>query len=319
MFAIKDLTNPREFIAKLNSKLSNFFDGKYSSLSGVPTEFPPEEHAHDIVPNSALGFLDANSFLNLHQTCCSTPTIADGWFYNFHSAINLYGYANLYCTKLGYDFNRYSEKALNHIVPVDLHLFSHNVVVLNYGSSSPGRLSFALDMSEIEAFHFGADVQFQRYLEQYYLSGLNLPPIYVPITIIIPNINIIEREEGILWGTLSFNSIKLPGAYKEYYFNVYGFDTEKESLRFQTEWCPNSYINYYFGDATEIQIGTYDKYVLRNRGYDFHKETTIKDIHTTLLTVDKSYDNIFDDYLIRTIHINGYLKLTKGACTFYSL
>ena len=61
MFDVSNLINKREFIKKLNDKTLNLFDGKYSSLTEVPTEFPPEEHTHELVSSENVGFVDSQT------------------------------------------------------------------------------------------------------------------------------------------------------------------------------------------------------------------------------------------------------------------
>lgn len=48
MFSIRDFINIREFIAKLNDKMPVLFDGKYTSLTDIPDDFPPAEHTHSL-------------------------------------------------------------------------------------------------------------------------------------------------------------------------------------------------------------------------------------------------------------------------------
>lgn len=61
MFDVSNLINKREFIKKLNDKTLNLFDGKYSSLTEIPTEFPPEEHTHELVSSENVGFVDSQT------------------------------------------------------------------------------------------------------------------------------------------------------------------------------------------------------------------------------------------------------------------
>lgn len=60
MFQVSDLINKHEFVAKLNKIFS--FDGKYSSLTDIPTTFPPEEHSHNIATTKD-GFVETNRLI----------------------------------------------------------------------------------------------------------------------------------------------------------------------------------------------------------------------------------------------------------------
>lgn len=152
MFAIKDLTNPREFIAKLNSKLSNLFDGKYSSLSGVPTEFPPEEHIHSVVTNLQNGFISVDElkyffdfFRNTENRentfssdflgnigCLSSYLRKNNWESNNPdiTKITAADFSDLLLSKYQYNISE-SVIETGEPVAITIHPYTHNIIDLS--------------------------------------------------------------------------------------------------------------------------------------------------------------------------------------------
>lgn len=347
MFQVSDFINLREFIAKLNSKLSNLFDGKYSSLSEIPTEFPPEGHTHDIVTETEPGFISSFDFDFFKNSCTPTPFIHNeegyAWIGNaFYTPINLNGYAALCCNKLSYNVKKYSCRALATFEGPYISLFHQNIIYLDaeftFGlgnhfhltNNEDFVLNLYLELTDIQRYL----LQFGKQLDRYLSSLSELPYIDIPLTILFQYMG--EWTGNVRLGELRINDYRAEEDYcnTTTYSEAVGVDNEvflngKLDLTSTDEHLfaditqgnfSQNFMRYYFSNSNSLPMFAMNRYCLQFGNQDFYQ--ILGGEQNKILIYRESVANSLQ---FRTVTINGFLRLTPNAdpvldgCRFYSL
>ena len=171
MFKIADLINKHEFIAKLNNRLSNLFDGKFSSLKEVPNEFTPVKHSHEIVTEKSeegsIGFIDYNTLNSLKETF--QPNANYVWqVVDTESNVNLRGVVSYFADKINSDFLYQTTSWNSREVAITINPFKHNVIYATVGSNLP-LIELSLVMQELSDFYDWHNLE-TRNLKEYIMQ-----------------------------------------------------------------------------------------------------------------------------------------------------
>lgn len=270
MFGIKDFVNPYEFIKKLNDKISNLFDGKYSSLTEIPTEFPPEDHTHKLVSELNDGFVSVemlNKLLNNISKEDRRTVIS----YVFNSLTNLLNIQRpqviwdsntpsitpivasdfqelLFCKYQYKCHNVRFDATTNDVVQVPVYLYTNNIIdltnenCLGNGDNRVLRLGLKIDFSDEQNRN-----NIARSCDIYTTCAgrtgerLALTPIYIPITLYF-DVNPMSRFSLVLDSTLILgesvmqNDILVKSLFYAYDYKVGSGYTYQISL-------PNIFVN----------------------------------------------------------------------------
>lgn len=344
MFHVSDFWNLREFIAKLNNKLSNLFDGKYSSLREVPAEFPPKGHIHSVASESEPGFMSAEDYKNFSNFYNTAPGLinGEGFFWKGDqdkTPINVNGYAMLYCNKLGYHMQKWSSLALRDFEGPYIHLFHQNVIYFDCEftvasgdnthivNTEDFVLNLYIELTDIERYVMRVGKQIERYLASFH----TLPYIDIPLALVFPYLG--EWAGNVKFGSLRINDYR--GDRVEDYVNLTAFSntgdfgnyssdiiTSDENLKndILNENFSSRFLSYYFagGDSLEIYSSTMYRSLFNNQDFFQHYLGTTTQ-NKILIQRELTGDTVY----FRTVYINGFLRLfpdnSTFGCIFYSL
>lgn len=341
MFHIYDFWNIKEFIKKLNSiKKEDFFDGKYTSLVGVPMLFTPKKHTHQLVSEVEPGFISSDDYKKISCNTNIIPSIFEKEGYSWkgdcdNAPLNVVGYSALYCNKLGFDIKKWSSSNLGKGEGPYVHLFHKNIIYLDCNffieenayhieSHTDFVLNFHLELTDVERHILSVGKQLE-----YYLGSLkNLPYIDIPLTIVFQNFG--EWSGNVCLGNLILNDYRGD----EDYCNTTSYSGNSEDKDFQNgrnditeEECLKSdinkgnfwdlFISEYFLKENSLPIYSENIHYLAFRNQDFYQKSAGY-YNKILISREAEYLNL------RSVYIDGFLRLMPSdsrpeGCRFYSL
>lgn len=313
MFYIYDYINKSEFV----KKLKQIFDGKYSSLKNIPSEFKPISHQHDCVDfsSSNSGFVSSDTLKELSEKVSEKfifPSEREAenrfmyedmfiehtmWYRNVEPSKahpSTKDFVNLLRNK--YEYKISEARFLNNIQNIyPLFLFSHNVFYFgDYCSAeNDGEISecsFSLEASE-EIF---LDYDNYVYLSQY--PTVAIDPLFIPITFVF---RITPGNYDICLGDL------LPNVSNENFIDAY----LKEYVIEKGELIPEN---------IPLNIIVENSYILKDGNFvicnnqDENQTSILLKVRSEQSAIDESYDNHLNAPItIRVVSISGVLVIHK--------
>lgn len=175
MFKITDFILKREFIAKLNNKLSNLFefDGKYSSLSDIPVKFKPAKHTHTIIDETSesgsAGFIDYKTINNLksHIKECEPNSDYIWGDFSAQNNVNILGIIPFFTGKIPAGIIYQNAIWDSQEVNVNIDPFKHNVINVTNVHNLP-LIEISLIMQNLSGFcswNSSALEEIKRYID----------------------------------------------------------------------------------------------------------------------------------------------------------